>query len=97
MQTLEELIAVGERLAEQLSAITHSDENIERQREKIAALRAKAEKWADKIHTLREKASKGMSKSIASTLTSLGMPEAQFIVEVVDAGELMPRAVRYRV
>lgn len=90
VQTLEELIAVGERLAEQLSAITHSDENIERQREKIAALRAKAEKWADKIHTLREKASKGMSKSIASTLTSLGMPEAQFIVEVVDAGELMP-------
>ena len=90
VQTLEELIAVGERLAEQLSAITHSDENIERQREKIAALRAKAEKWADKIHMLREKASKGMSKSIASTLTSLGMPEAQFIVEVVDAGELMP-------
>lgn len=90
VQTLEELIAVGERMAEQLSAITHSDENIERQREKIAALRAKAEKWADKIHTLREKASKGMSKSIASTLTSLGMPEAQFIVEVVDAGELMP-------
>ncbi len=90
VQTLEELIAVGERLAEQLSAITHSDENIERQREKIAALRAKAEKWADKIHTLREKASKGMSKSIVSTLTSLGMPEAQFIVEVVDAGELMP-------
>ena len=90
VQTLEELIAVGERLAEQLSAITHSDENIERQREKIAALRAKAEKWADKIHTLREKASKGMSKSIASTLTSLGMPEAQFIVEVVDAGGLMP-------
>ncbi len=90
VQTLEELIAVGERLAEQLSAITHSDENIERQREKIAALRAKAEKGADKIHTLREKASKGMSKSIASTLTSLGMPEAQFIVEVVDAGELMP-------
>ena len=31
-----------------------------------------------------------MSKSIASTLTSLGMLEAQFIVEVVDAGELMP-------
>ena len=90
VQTLEELIAVGERLAEQLSAITHSDENIERQREKIAALRAKAEKWADKIHTLREKASKGMSKSIASTLTSLGMPVAQFIVEGVDAGELMP-------
>ncbi len=90
VQTLDELIAVGERLAEQLNAITHSDENIERQREKIVLLRDKAEKCAEKIHSLREKASKGMSKSIASTLMSLGMPEAQFMVEVVDAGELMP-------
>ncbi len=88
VQTLEELIAVGERLSEQLSAITYSGENIERQREKISALRDKAEKCAAKIHTLREKTSKGMSKSIATTLTSLGMPEAQFVVEVVDAGEL---------
>lgn len=90
VQTLDELIAVSERLSEQLNAITHGDENLERQREKISALRAKAEKQADKIHSLREKASKGMSKNIATTLTSLGMPEAQFVVEVADAGELMP-------
>ena len=90
VQTLDELISVSERLAEQLGAITHSDENLERQREKISALRAKAEKWADKIHSLREKASKGMSKSVVTTLTALGMPEAQFVVEVADAGELLP-------
>ena len=90
VQNLDELIAVGERLAEQLSAITHSDENIEQLRAKIATLRVKAEKWAEKIHSLREKASKGMSKSIVTTLTALGMPEAQFIVEVADAGELLP-------
>ena len=90
VQTLDELIAVGERLAEQLSAITHGDENIERQREKISALRAKAERVADKILALREKASKGMSKSVVATLTALGMPEAQFMVEVADAGELLP-------
>lgn len=89
VQNLDELIAVGERLAEQLSAITHSDENIEQLRAKIATLRAKAEKWAEKIHSLREKASKGMSKSIVTTLTALGMPEAQFVVEVADAGELL--------
>ena len=90
VQNLDELIAVGERLAEQLGAITHSDENIEQLRAKIATLRAKAEKWAEKIHSLREKASKGMSKSIVTTLTALGMPEAQFVVEVADAGELLP-------
>lgn len=90
VQTLDELITIGERLAEQLSTITHGDENIERQRGKISALRSKAEKWADKIHHLRMKASKGMSENIAKTLTSLGMPEAQFVVEVVSAEELMP-------
>ena len=90
VQTLEELMAVGERYAAQLSTITHSDEVIESQRERINALRAKAEKQAAKIHSLREKAACGVSKSIVQSLSQLGMPEARFVVELVDAGELMP-------
>ena len=90
VQTLDELMAVGERFAAQLSTITHSDEAIENQRERINALRAKAEKQAKKIHSLREKAASGMSKSIVQSLSQLGMPESRFVVEVVDAGELMP-------
>jgi DNA repair protein RecN (Recombination protein N) len=90
VQTLEELMAVGERYAAQLSTITHSDEVIESQRERINALRAKAEKQAAKIHSLREKAASVMSKSIVQSLSQLGMPEARFDVGVVDAGELMP-------
>ena len=90
VQTLDELMAVGERFAAQLSTITHSDEAIESQRERINALRAKAEKQAAKIHSMREKAASGMSKSIVQSLSQLGMPESRFVIEVVDAGELMP-------
>ena len=90
VQSLEELLSVQERLSAQLHAITHSDEALERQRAKIAALKDKAEKQAAKIHTQREKAAKGMSKSIVQSLVQLGMPEACFEVEVVDAGTLMP-------
>ncbi|MBQ3583037.1 MAG: DNA repair protein RecN [Alistipes sp.] len=90
VQSLEELLSVQERLSAQLHAITHSDEALERQRAKIAALKDKAEKQAAKIHAQREKAAKGMSKSIVQSLVQLGMPEACFEVEVVDAGCLMP-------
>ena len=90
VQSLEELLSVQERLSAQLHAITHSDEALERQRAKIAALKDKAEKQATKIHAQREKAAKGMSKSIVQSLVQLGMPEACFEVEVVDAGTLMP-------
>ena len=90
VQSLEELLSVQEHLSAQLHAITHSDEALERQRAKIAALKDKAEKQATKIHAQREKAAKGMSKSIVQSLVQLGMPEACFEVEVVDAGCLMP-------
>lgn len=90
VQSLEELLSVQEHLSAQLHAITHSDEALERQRAKIAALKDKAEKQAAKIHAQREKAAKGMSKSIVQSLVQLGMPEACFEVEVVDAGTLMP-------
>ena len=90
VQSLEELLSVQERLSAQLHAITHSDEALERQRAKIAALKDKAEKQAAKIHAQREKAAKGMSKSIVQSLVQLGMPEARFEVEVGDAGALMP-------
>lgn len=89
VQTLEELLLVQERLSAQLHAITHSDEALEHQQRKIAALREKATKSAKKIHALREKAAKSMSKSIEQSLTQLGMPEARFVVEVADAGELL--------
>lgn len=90
VQTLEELLAVGERLAEQLARITHSNENIERQRQRIASLRQKAEQLAEQIHKRRAKAATSISKSIVQSLTKLGMAEARFDVEVERTEELLP-------
>ena len=87
--TLDELIAVGERLREQLSLITHSGEEIERQRELIRELEQKARKQAAAIHSMRAKVAGQTSKDIARTLAMLGMPEATFEIEVTDVGELM--------
>ena len=83
-------MAVGERFREQLNAITHSDEAMERQRELIKELEAKARKQADAIHSSREKVAQQSSKRVAKMLSMLGMPEAVFAVEVNQVEELLP-------
>ena len=88
--TLEELMAVGERFAEQLNAITHSDENIEQCRQRIGQLKDEAVKMAQEIHSQREKGAKVMSKSIESALAALGMAEGRFAVELQPSEELLP-------
>ena len=88
--TLEELMAVGERFAEQLSAITHSDENIEQCRQRIESLKGEAAVMAQDIHSKREKGAEVMSKSIESVLASLGMAEGRFAVELLQSEELLP-------
>ena len=90
VSTLDELMAVGERFREQLNAITHSDEAMERQRELIKELEAKARKQADAIHSSREKVAQQSSKRVAKMLSMLGMPEAVFAVEVNQVEELLP-------
>lgn len=89
VKDLEELMTVGARFAEQLKAITHSDENIAQQREQVAALRADAMKVAERLHAMREKAAKQMSGEVAAMLQRLGMAEARFEVDVVAQEELL--------
>ena len=87
---LEELIEVGEKLSAQLKAITHSTENIERQRELIAKFKAQATAKAEHLHAMREQAAKQISAEVAAMLQRLGMAEARFEVEVIWSEELMP-------
>ena len=88
--TLEELLQVGERLRSKLGAITHGGENIARQQAEIDAMRKSATAIAGDIHMARESAARELSGEVASILIQLGMPEAQFVVEVIDLGELLP-------
>lgn len=90
VKDLEELMAVGERLKQQLSAITHSDENINAQRELIAELRKRATTIAKTIHSMREIAAKQISAEVEKMLQRLGMSEARFMVAVEAQEELMP-------
>lgn len=90
VSTLDELILVGDKFREQLVTITHSDSELKRQRELISSLEKRAKKQAVAIHALREKVAQQTSKSIAKSLSALGMPEAKFDVEVVATEELMP-------
>ena len=90
VSTLDELIAVGEKFREQLATITHSDTEIKRQRDLISSLEERARKQAAVIHSAREKVALHAAKSIAKSLTQLGMPEARFDVEIVDVGDLTP-------
>lgn len=90
VSTLDELIVVGEKFREQLATITHSDTEIKRQRDLISTLEKRARKQAAAIHAAREKVALHAAKSIAKSLTQLGMPEARFDVEIVDVGDLTP-------
>ena len=87
---LEELIEVGEKFSAQLKAITHSTENIERQRELISKFRSQAVAQAERLHAMREQAGKQISAEVAAMLQRLGMAEARFEVEVIWSEELMP-------
>ena len=90
VSTLDELILVGDKFREQLATITHSDSELKRQRELISSFEKRAKKQAAAIHALREKVAQQTSKSIAKSLSALGMLEAKFDVEVVATEELMP-------
>lgn len=89
VKDLAELIAVGERLSAQLATITHSDENIQKQKTLIAELEGRAREQAADIHSARVEASNEASQRIETMLMSLGMPEAKFSIEVAEGDELL--------
>ena len=89
VKDLSQLLAVGEKLSAQLATITHSDENIQKQKALIAELEVRAREHAADIHSARIEASKEASQRIESMLMSLGMPEAKFSIEVAEGEELL--------
>ena len=94
VQSVEELIKVGEEYAARLSAITHSDENITNQRSLIASLTEQA----TELHTLREVAAREVSQGVRDMLRRLGMEEVHFEIVVEACSELTPTGadkVRY--
>lgn len=90
VNNLEELMAVGRGFAEQLKAITHSDENIEQVRQKVVALCVEAREMAENIHSQRVEGAKNISESIEQMLSQLGMAEGRFIIDIQPCDDLLP-------
>ena len=84
-----ELIALRDRYAAQLDAITHSDEELAALQTEIGAARNEAELLASELHRTREQAAPVFAGQIVATLVRLGMPDARFEAAVVDCGALM--------
>lgn len=98
VQSVEELIKVGEEYSARLSAITHSDENITNQRSLIASLTEQATEQAAELHALREVAAREVSQGVRDMLRRLGMEEVHFEIVVEVCSELTPSGadkVRY--
>ena len=85
-----ELIALRDRYAAQLDAITHSDEELAALQAEIAAQRNETELLASELHRTREQAAPAFAEQIVATLVRLGMPDARFEAAVVDSSTLAP-------
>lgn len=82
MDTVEALIEERERLQGAISIIDNSDEELHLLAEKVENLRKEAKEKADTLTATRRKAGKAIEKEIHDRLSTLGMPNVQFAVEI---------------
>lgn len=84
VETITELIATRDRIAEQLSHIDNGDEDIEEKEKEVAALLAKAEKQAALLTSIRQKSAKAIEKEMKGRLIPLGIPNVRFEIAFAD-------------
>ena len=79
---IEELIALRDRYAEQLSAIEHSDEAIAEAERRVAECEEATTSLAVKLHDARLKASPAFAKGVVEILHNVAMADAEFKIAV---------------
>lgn len=84
VETVTELIATRDRIAEQLSHIDNGDEDIEEKEKEVAALLAKAEKQAALLTSIRQKSAKSIEKEMKGRLIPLGIPNVRFEIAFAE-------------
>lgn len=84
VETVTELIATRDRIAEQLSHIDNVDEDIEEKEKEVAALLVKAEKQAALLTSIRQKSAKAIEKEMKGRLIPLGIPNVRFEIAFAD-------------
>ena len=84
VETVTELIATRDRIAEQLSHIDNGDEDIEEKEKEVAALLVKAEKQAALLTSIRQKSAKEIEKEMKGRLIPLGIPNVRFEIAFAE-------------
>lgn len=84
VETVTELIATRDRIAEQLSHIDNGDEDIEEKEKEVTALLAKAEKQATLLTSIRQKSAKAIEKEMKGRLIPLGIPNVRFEIAFAE-------------
>ncbi len=84
VETVTELIATRDRIAEQLSHIDNGDEDIEEKEKEVAALLVKAEKQAALLTSIRQKSAKAIEKEMKGRLIPLGIPNVRFEIAFTE-------------
>lgn len=84
VETVTELIATRDRIAEQLSHIDNGDEDIEEKEKEVAALLVKAEKQAALLTSIRQKSAKDIEKEMKGRLIPLGIPNVRFEIAFAE-------------
>lgn len=84
VETVTELIATRDRIAEQLSHIDNGDEDIEEKEKEVAALLVKTEKQAALLTSIRQKSAKAIEKEMKGRLIPLGIPNVRFEIAFAE-------------
>lgn len=84
VETVTELIATRDHIAEQLAHIDNGDEDIEEKEKEVAALLAKAEKQATLLTSIRQKSAKAIEKEMKGRLIPLGIPNVRFEIAFAE-------------
>ena len=86
VESVADLIATRDHIADQLSSIDGGDEQVEALEQKVAVLLEKAQKQAALLTAVRQKSAKTIEAEMKQRLVPLGIPNVRFEIAFSDKG-----------
>ena len=86
VESVADLIATRDHIADQLSIIDGGDEHVEALEKEVAALHEKAQKQAALLTAVRQKSAKTIEAEMKQRLVPLGIPNVRFEIAFADKG-----------
>jgi DNA repair protein RecN (Recombination protein N) len=79
------------QLDDELNALTHSSERVEQLSEQTSRLLADYQQLAQQLSEKRQQQAKKLQKQISLTIKELGMPHGEFIIEITQVDNNLPK------